>query len=258
MCSEDQALTLTVKKAMDILDCLAGARKPLSCSEIGRRLGMPRSTAYRLLTTLAIGGYVVSDSDGFGKRYRLGFKILELASRLLDGMELRRQALPFLRELRDATEETVHLVVADGAQVTYIEKVDSLKTVRMHSAVGRQGYMHSTAVGKAILAYSNGDPTKTLEQQGLPALTPKTITSKNALLEELEVVREQGYAVDDGENEDGIRCVGAPVFDHQGEVIAALSVSGPSFRFSLERVRELSGVVKGAALQVSRQLGYRD
>jgi IclR family acetate operon transcriptional repressor len=257
MCSEDKALTLTVKKAMDILDCLADARQAVSCSEIGRRLDMPRSTAYRLLSTLAIGGYVVADSDGFGKRYRLGFKILELASRLLDGMELRRQALPFLRQLRDATEETVHLVVADGVQVTYIEKVDSHKTVRMHSAVGRQGYMHCTAVGKAILAYRRDDVDKAIEENGLPALTSNTITNKEALLEELATVREQGYAVDDVENEEGIRCVGAPIFDHRGEVIAALSVSAPSFRFSMDRVRELSGVVKGTGLQISRQLGYR-
>jgi IclR family acetate operon transcriptional repressor len=256
MCSEDRAFTLTVKKAMGILDCLAGARKPMSCSEIGRRLEMPRSTTYRLLSTLAVGGYVVADSDGYAKEYRLGFKILELASRLLEGMELRRQALPYLRELRDATGETVHLVVADGVQVTYIEKVDSLKTVRMHSAVGRQGYMHSTAVGKAILAYRGDDVDRAIEKNGLPALTANTITDRDMLLEELERVRNQGYAVDDVENEEGIRCVGAPIFDHQGQVCAALSVSGPAFRFSLDRVRDLSGTVKGTGLEISRQLGY--
>jgi IclR family acetate operon transcriptional repressor len=98
---------------------------------------------------------------------------------------------------------------------------------------------------------------KAIEENGLPALTSNTITNKEALLEELATVREQGYAVDDVENEEGIRCVGAPIFDHRGEVIAALSVSAPSFRFSMDRVRELSGVVKGTGLQISRQLGYR-
>ena len=139
MCSGNRAVTLTVKKAMDILDCLVGARTSMSCSEIARRLEMPRSTTYRLLSTLTVGGYVLSEGDGLGKEYRLGFEILELVGSLLDDMALRRRALPLLRELRDVTEETVHLVVADRGEVTYMEKVDSLKTVRMHSAVGRQG-----------------------------------------------------------------------------------------------------------------------
>lgn len=256
MCSADRVPTLTVKKAMDILDCLGSAGNRVTCGEISERLEMPRSTTYRLLSTLAACGYVVAEHDDHGTEYRLGFKILELASRLLDGMELRHRALPLLKRLRDVSEETVHLVVEDRGEVTYIEKVDSLKTVRMHSAVGRRGFMHSTAVGKAILAYRLDEVDAVIGENGLPALTENTITDREGLLEELKTVRSLGYAVDDGENEDGIRCIAAPIFNHQGRVVAALSASGPAFRLSLDRLRELSGVVKSTGVEISRQLGY--
>lgn len=256
MTQRDRGLTLTVKKAMDILDCLGGTGVYLGASDIGRRLNMSRSTVYRLLTTLATGGYVTQDLVS-PEKYRLGFKILELASSLLDGIELRRQALPFLQELKDLANETAHLVVMDRGQVIYIDKVECSQAVRMHSAIGRQGFAHSTAVGKAMLAFMSEEAVaRIIEEHGLPACTPHTITSEEVLLEELERVRQCGYAVDDVENEDGIRCVGAPVFDHQGKPVAALSVSGPAFRMTLERVRELSAPVKATASKISQQLGY--
>jgi IclR family acetate operon transcriptional repressor len=256
MTEHDPVLTLTVKKAMDILDCLGEAAGPLSAREIGRKLGLPRSTVYRLLTTLATGGYVGQDPEK-AQEYRLGFKIMELASSLLDSIQLRRQALPFLTELRDIAQETVHLVVMDQGQVTYIDKVECSKAVRMHSAMGRRGFSHSTAVGKAMLAFMPDEQVeRIIGEHGLPTHTPNTITDRDALAEELERVRRQGYAVDNIENEEGIRCVGAPVFDHQGRPVAALSVSGPAFRLSMERALELAGVVISTASSISRQLGY--
>lgn len=256
MARRSSGLTLTVKKAMDILDCLGETDVPLSASEVGRRLGISRSTAYRLLTTLSAGGYVTQDLVK-PEKYRLGFKILELASNLLDKIELRQQALPFLKELRDLANETVHLVVMDRGQVTYIDKVECSQAVRMYSAIGRQGFAHSTSVGKAMLAFMSEEAVaRIVEEHGLPVCTSRTITDEKALLEELERVRQRGCAVDDLENEDGIRCVGAPIFDHQGQPVAALSVSGPAFRMTLERVQELSTPIKATALKISQQLGY--
>jgi len=256
MTQRQRGLTLTVKKAMDVLDCLGRAGTPLSASEIDDRLNMSRSTVYRLLTTLATGGYVTQDLVS-PKKYRLGFRILELASSLLDGIELRQQALPFLQELRDLANETVHLVVMDGGQVTYVDKVECSQAVRMHSAIGRQGFAHSTAVGKAMLAFMPWETVACiLEEHGLPACTPQTITDEETLRKDLEKVRQQGYAVDDVENEEGVRCVGAPIFDHRSKPVAALSVSGPAFRVTLERVQELSVPVKATAIKISRQLGY--
>ena len=256
MTEHEPGLTLTVKKAMDILDCLGEAAGPLSAREIGRKLGLARSTVYRLLTTLATGGYVGQDPES-PEKYRLGFKITELASSLLDSIQLRRQALPFLTELRDVAQETVHLVVMDQGQVTYIDKVECSKAVRMHSAIGRRGFAHSTAVGKAMLAFMPDEQVeRIIGEHGLPAHTPNTITEREAFAEELKRVRRQGYAMDNIENEEGIRCVGAPVFDHQGRPVAALSVSGPAFRLSMERALELAGVVISTASSISRQLGY--
>jgi IclR family KDG regulon transcriptional repressor len=253
---EDKALTLTVKKAMDVLDCLGDSDAPMSASEIGRKLGMSRSTVYRLLATLSAGGYVTRDRDR-AEEYRLGFKILELASRLLDSVELRQQARPFLRELRDLANETVHLAVMDRGQSSYIEKVECSQAVRMHSTIGRRGFAHCTALGKAMLAFMPADEVeRILEEHGLPARTPNTITDRTALLHELERIRGQGYAIDDIENEEGIRCVGAPILDYRGQPVAALSVSGPAFRMTLARARELSVPVKATAQKISRQLGY--
>jgi IclR family KDG regulon transcriptional repressor len=256
MDQEEKGLTLTVKKAMDVLNCLGEAESPMSASEIGHELGMSRSTVYRLLATLAAGGYVTRDGVR-AEKYRLGFKILELASRLLDSVELRQQARPFLCELRDLANEAVHLVVMDDGQVSYIEKVECSQAVRMHSTIGRRGFAHCTALGKAMLAFMPPDQVESiLERHGLPARTPNTITDREVLLRELERIREEGYAVDDIENEEGIRCVGAPVLDYQGQPVAALSVSGPAFRMTLERIHELGAPVKATALMISRQLGY--
>ncbi|MBC8262537.1 MAG: IclR family transcriptional regulator, partial [Anaerolineales bacterium] len=253
MAQRETGLTLTVKKAMDILDCLGETGVPLSASEISRKLGMSRSTVYRLLTTLATGGYVGQDPAN-PEKYRLGFKIPELASSLLGSIQLRQQALPFLQELKDIANETVHLVVMDRGKVTYIDKVECSQAVRMHSAIGRRGFAHCTAVGKAMLAFmSKTEVENVIKEHGLPVCTPNTITEKETLLEELERVRLQGYAVDDIENEEGIRCVGAPIFDHQGRPVAALSMSGPAFRLSMERVKELTGAVISTASKISRQ-----
>jgi len=256
MAQQSSGLTLTVKKAMDILDCLGETDMPLSASEVGHKLGISRSTTYRLLTTLNAGGYVTQALANPDK-YRLGSKILELASNLLDKIELRQQALPFLKELRDLANETVHLVVMDRGKVIYIDKVECSQAVRMHSAIGRQGYAHSTSVGKAMLAFMPHEVVaRVIEEHGLPACTSQTFTDEKALREELKKVRRNGYAVDDVENEDGIRCVGAPIFDHRGKPVAALSVSGPAFRMTQERVQELSMPVKATALKISRRLGY--
>lgn len=249
-------VTLTVKKAMDILDCLGEESSPRSASEIGRKLGMSRSTTYRLLTTLGLGGYVRQDPAN-PERYYLGYKVLELAGSLLDSIELRQQAMPFLKELRDLANETVHLVVMEQGRVAYVDKLDCSQAVRMYSSIGRLGFVHSTAVGKAMTAFMPEHAvTSILEQHGMPAFTPRTITDASAFRRELERVQRQGYAIDDVENEEGIRCVGAPIFDHQGRAEAALSLSGPAFRLTRERAEGLSGAVRRTALRISRQLGY--
>ena len=258
MAGSNSGLTLTVKKAMDIVDCLAAEGAPLSAVELSRKLGLSRSTAYRLLTTLRTGGYVTQDTAS-PEKYCLGYKILALAGTLLDNIELRQQALPFLEELRDFANETVHLVILERGQVVYIDKLECSQAVRMHSSIGRLGFIHSTAVGKAMAAFLPWETvTRILEQHGMPALTPNTITDRAAFEQELGRVRDQGYALDDVENEEGIRCVAAPILSYGGELVAAFSLSGPAFRMTLERAEELSSAVGLTAARISRQLGYLD
>ena len=258
MTDQSQGLTLTVKKAMDILDCLGRVQAPLAVSELGHRLGMPRSTTYRLLATLSKGGFVAQDVEN-PQKYRLGFKLVELAGSLLDSIELRQQAAPFLRQLRDDANEVVHLVALENGRVAYIDKLECSQAVRMHSSIGRQGFAHCTSVGKAMLAFlPESAVARIIEQHGLPALTAKTITEVPVLQRELNRIRRQGFAIDDLENEEGIRCVGAAIFDHTGQPVAAVSVSGPAFRMTLERAEALGQAVRTTAQGISRQLGHRE
>ena len=252
----EAAPSRTVSKALDVLDCLGREQRPLSASEVARLCGLSRPTAYRLLGTLLMHGYVVHEPNAEAK-YRLGYKILELSRSLLANVELRQQALPYLQELSRSADETAYLAVLDRGAVVYVEKVESMQAVRMHCEVGTRNPVHSTALGKAILAYMDpGERAAILGKGPLEARAPHTITDRGELEVHLEQVRQQGFVIDDVENEEGIRCVAAPVFDHSGEVIGAISLSGPAYRLSLERAHQVAGEVKATALAVSKEMGY--
>jgi DNA-binding IclR family transcriptional regulator len=248
-------LTQSVLKALDILECLAAADRPLSTQEIARRCGLPRPTAYRLLTTLLTRDYVAACPDS--GRYQVGAKVLSLGNNFLDRLDLPELARADLRELSMAAGETVHLGVLDGIEVLYVGKVDGPQSVRMHSTIGARSPLYSTAMGKAILAFLPLEQRMALlDQITLIPRTPKTIIDRGTLVEHLELVRTQGFAVDDVENEEGIRCVGAPVFDHTGYVKAAVSISGPAFRLSSSRLQELAQPAIKAGMAISNKLGY--
>jgi DNA-binding IclR family transcriptional regulator len=248
-------LTQSVLKALDILECLAVADRPLSTQEIAQRCGLPRPTAYRLLTTLLARDYVTI-CPGSG-HYQIGAKMLSLGNNFLDRLDLPELARADLRELSQVARETVHLGVLDGIEVLYVGKVDGPQSVRMHSTIGARSPLHSTAMGKAILAFLPLEQRMALLGQiTFVPRTPSTIIDRGGLVKHLELVRTQGYAVDDIENEEGIRCVGAPVFDHTGQVKAAVSVSGPAYRLSNSRLEELSQPVIKAGMAISNKLGY--
>jgi|GEM_PF-4276824 DNA-binding IclR family transcriptional regulator len=165
---ENENLARTVGKALDILDCLGREKTCLSASEVARHCRFSRPTAYRLLHTLLTRGYVTQDRSQ-EEKYRLGYKILELSKSLLDSVELRQQALPFLQDLSRTVNETVHLAVLDRGEVVYIEKVESTQPVRMHSTIGSRNPVHCTALGKAILAYlPPGPQAAVLERASWP------------------------------------------------------------------------------------------
>lgn len=240
-------------RALDLLEQLAHHPRGLALGTLASRSGLHKSTTHRLLHTLAQRGYVLQSEDGV---YRLGLRLLQLSSSLLEGIDLRAEARPVLQELLDRTNEVVHLVVMEQGEMVYIDKLEGTQTVRMHSSVGKRVPAHCTAVGKSILAHlPEPELDRLLAEKGLPRHTPRTITDPEELRRHLRQVREAGYALDLEENEQGIVCVAAPVSNHHGQVVAAISISAPAMRMGGGRIEELIPLVRQAAGRISARLG---
>ncbi len=248
------ALSRTVAKAFTIVDVLAGqSDRGITLTDLSAQLRMPKSTVHRYLATLQqLKLAERSDTD----RFRLGTKVIELAGMFLANSDLRTESQAALEALATQTDETIHLAVPSGTEVVYIAKVESKHALRMYSYIGARLPMYCTALGKAILAFSTPERRRDVLVQPLKSRTPSTITSPHALERELDAIRAQGYAIDDEENEPGIRCIGAPISDYSQTVIAALSVSGPGNRMDRKRCIALAPVVRDAALRVSKRMGY--
>ena len=253
--SREVNLTQSVLKALDVLECLASAEQPLSAQEVAQRCSLSRPTAYRHLITLLTRDYVTNCEDD--RYYQIGPKVLELSKSFLDRLDLLELAKTSMRELSRTSQETIHLTVLDGTEILYVAKVDGPQSVRMYSAIGTRNPLYCTAMGKAILAFLPPEKrTALLDQTTLAPRTANTITDRTALDQHLELVRSQGFAVDDVEFEEGIRCLGAPIFNHTGRVTAAISISGPAYRLSNSRLQELSGQVVETSEAISVKLGY--
>lgn len=223
--------TAAFTKFMRILQLVADAPLPMTLTELCKASGFPRGTAYRTVYALMTEG-LLAESALTGK-IALGPRLLSLASQSWRQSDLRRLAEPFLAELRDRTGETVHLAVFDGTDMVFVDKLESPRAVQMSSRIGTKVALHSSSVGKAYLAFQpSGRRGELLAgiPEPWPALTPKTLRDKAALRRQLEQIRERGWAVDDEEQEDGIRCFGAPVFDRQGSVAACVSVTTLRYR----------------------------
>ncbi len=249
--------SLSVRRALTIVDYLSehGTQAGLSLTDLADGLQMNKSTLLRLLTTLQ--EFDLVERDPRNECYRLGLRTLHWAESCLGSMQIRRIAAPFLATLMETTRETIHLVTYENGRVVYIDKVDSPNTLRIVSRVGMHMPAHSTAVGKALLAYLPASAFNEVVERGLTPRTPRTLTSPQALLHNLQEVRQQGYALDDEENELEVRCAAAPLFDHQGNAIAAVSVSGPIHRVSSERLEALGLQARQTAEQISERLGFR-
>lgn len=241
-------------RALAMLRVISQHAEGLSLTEICRRSEISKPTAHRLLGVLGEAGMVREVGRG---SYGLGPQCLVLGSAFLDGLDLRREAKEVLEELVATTGETCHLGIRDGDRIVYIEKVESSKLVQLKTRVGLTNPLHSTALGKVLLAYDEDAEIKSMFARGVERRTPNTITDFEAFRAELEEVCKRGFAVDDVENEEGIRCVAAPVFDHEERVVASISLSGPEYRVPPERLEDLGKEVSEAALTLSRRIGYR-
>jgi DNA-binding IclR family transcriptional regulator len=226
---------------------------PLSASALSQTLKLARPTVYRILASLIEHGYVTRDRAC----YRLSFKLLDLGHRVLKATDLFQAARPALLELEVTCRATIHLAAPEGGRMVYLDKLEGAGPFCANSRIGASVPMHCTALGKAVLAFL---PTPSVETivatHGQPRRTPRTIVTWVALERELERVRRRGYALDDVEMEDGVRCVGAPVFDYRGRPVAALSVSAPTSRMSLARAHKVGAVVRERAGVVSRAMGW--
>jgi IclR family acetate operon transcriptional repressor len=242
-----------VDRSLSILEALAESRDGLSNSEISRRFRIPKSSTSYLLRTLERRGYVRRDRGG-GK-YHLGLKVLALNRGLLAALEIRGPALPILHWLVERVRLTTHLAVLDHGHAVYVEKVEAPGFIKMDTWVGRRMAVHTTSVGKALVSrLSREDVEAILHEHGLARATPKTITSAARFLQELEKTRARGYALDDEENNPGVRCVAAPVVDSSGQVQAAVGVSGTTAQVTHANIPRIAELVQEAARRVSRQL----
>jgi IclR family KDG regulon transcriptional repressor len=238
-----------------ILEAIAVNQGEVSLATLSKVLAIPHSTIHRILSSLIKLGYVEQNQqNGY---YRLGLKILSLSNVILEKLDLRKMGLTFLRELMQATGETANLVVLDGDEVVYIEKAESQASVRVFSLIGRRAPVHTTGVGKILLSeLAQPDIIDILKRKGMVRLTSYSITTIAAFLDELTLVRKQGYALDNEECEVGARCIAAPVRNHLGRIIASMSISGPLTRMSPKRVKELIPTVREYALKLSVVLGF--
>jgi DNA-binding IclR family transcriptional regulator len=245
-----------LQRGMKVLEALLEARAPLSLEQICAHTGLPKSTAFRIIVNLLQGHYLVKTEKG----YWLGLKMLRFGALVEEKLDLVQQAHPFLLQLRDQVNETIHLAVLDGdLRVVYLEKLSTQHAVGlMMSRVGSTAPMHCTALGKAMAAFRPEDEIcHWIRTHGLKPVTETTITDEDAFLHELHEIRFRGYTIDNGEFEVSVRCVAAPIRDRTGTVIAAVSISGPDTRMPVPLIdSSVAMQVVETASHISQALGY--
>ncbi len=248
-----QASTRTVERALDILLCFRPDEPGLTLTQIADRVEMHKSTVHRLLATLTQKHFVqYAESEG---TYRLGLKLVELGFSVLRSNDIHRQAVPYMQRLSAECRETVDLAILDGAQLVYLQVVESPQRMKFASAPGERLPVFCTATGKGFLAFLPGDQVEEILRQGMPKYTEHTKTTRAAISKELAIIRERGFAVSQQEYEDGVNAVGAPILDANQHPVAAMAVVGPAFRLPEERLLELGILVRECADAIARDLG---
>lgn len=250
----------SVKKALKILEVLS-TKKEASLSELSHILKLTKTNVHRLLLTLIENGFVLVSENNF--KYTLSLKLFVLGGSVNQRSILINMAFPYMEKLAKFSRETINLGILFNNEVLYIEKIDSPEHLRIDSPIGKTDPAYCTSMGKCLLS---GLEKKGLEKyirsnNPLKALTKSTITDPKKLIAELEKVKKNGYAIDREELLAGIRCIGSPIHDEHGKVIAALSISGPSVRMTNKKIREFKDFVIKNSQEVSLQfqkMGYRE
>lgn len=245
-----------VAKALTVLESLRGADQGLSLKEVSKTSKLPKTTAFRILFTLEQQGYVEKVS-GNGC-YRLSTKIMEFGVEKADHRRLKELARPVMQRLLTEFQETVNLGVIEQEEVLYIDVLESPHTFRLAAKVGARGSLHATSLGKAITAFQPEEAAlAAVRGAGMAKFTDHTIVRLPDLQEELRLIRRRGYAVDEQESLDGVRCVAAPILDRDGQAVAAISVSGPSIRMTPAQVRNIAEMMIEGCSEISARLGFK-
>ncbi|MGF1735668.1 DNA-binding transcriptional regulator KdgR [Photobacterium satsumensis] len=246
----------SVMKVFGILQAL-GEQKEIGVTELSQRLMMSKSTVYRFLQTMKMLGYV--SQEGETDKYALTLKLFELGATSLEHVDLIDLCDKEMQLISQQTNEALHLGALDENAIIYIHKIDSGYNLRMQSRIGRRNPLYSTAIGKVLLAYRNEEFTRNaLTNIDFIKHTDKTLENIDQLLSELKAVKEQAFAEDNEEQEPGLRCLAAPVFDRFGNVIAGLSISLPTIRFDEKRKSYYVELLQTASRNVSEQLGFHN
>lgn len=245
----------TISRLFQVIEFLADSDDLVSLRTMARELQINAASVYRILNTLKELGYVRQHPQD--SQYQLTLKIAGISAQVLEKVQLRQIAHPFLQHLTSITNETTHLAILDGNEFVYIDKVDNTQAMRMRSSVGQRGRLYSTAVGKSLLAhYPEAELSQILNSLDFQPLTKQTITDLKKFREHLIRVKQQGYAIDDEENEIGIRCIGSPIYDHAGCLVGALSISGWTITMTRERMPQLAQELLQTCQKISNELGF--
>lgn len=243
----------TALKALHVLEAVAAQARPLALAEVARAAHLDKSATHRMLATLVAAGYV--HQDPASRRYAMGYRVVTLSRNLLAENEVVNRARATLEELAAETGEGMHLAVLDGMETVLVQRVRGSQLVAVDFQVGDRSRLHCTSIGKALLAFQDRAHIEEVISAGLPRLTGNTITDPEALQRELAAVRERGYAIDDREMYEYMRCIAAPVFERDTPVRMGISCSGPDGRFTMEYLERLSGPLLRASRDLSSKLG---
>lgn len=257
--NNDSLKSSTVVKCFRVLQVIADNSQKkhqanLTLTRISEMLGFNIATTSRYCAALEDYGLVQRNAD---QSYTLGFKVVELYHAFAGSDDIRRVARPIMKELSSETQETIYLGVLRGTKVFYLDRIETTLALRPHTQIGESNSLYCTGLGKAILGFSAASLFEAVVEEGLTRRTEQTIIDRDALYRELQSIQAAGYAVDNMENEEHIKCVAAPIYDSSRRAIAALSLSGPFFRFDNSRIRdELGPKVIRACQTISKRLGY--
>tara|TARA_R110002096_G_scaffold52547_3_gene137205 strand:+ start:1751 stop:2587 length:837 start_codon:yes stop_codon:yes gene_type:complete len=241
-------------RALRLLQEVADAGDGITLTEVANRVGLPVSSAHRLLSTLQLEGFV--RFDGERTLWFVGVKSFTVGNAFLRARDLVQVARPYMRGLMEQCDETVNLAVEDSGQIIYLAQIECRQMMRALASPGARVPMHSSAVGKVLLAYMGRDgQTPAIERMKLERFTANTVTSRETFVKTLGEIRKQGYGFDDEEHAIGLRCVAAPIFNEAREAIAGISLSGPAARVTDKRFRELAGLVQRTARVITREFG---